>query len=243
MATRTLEKVSVIPADDLPSIAANGALTPMAMLAQAVERGADIAVIEKMMVLSERWEANQARKDFDAGIALAKAEMPAIIKDAKGHNDKKYASFSAIAAVVDPVLSKHGLSYRFRSDAGDKINVTCVLSHKSGHSEETTLSGPADTSGSKNSVQAIGSTLTYLQRYSLVQALGLAVSEDRDGNAPRKTGEVISDKQFADLVDLADAVGADRAKFCRYLKVETLADLPASQFKSAVAALEAKRKQ
>src|SRR6185312_8762594 len=102
---------------------------------------------EKLMGLQERWEANQARKSFDEAMAAAKAEIPAIARNRSGHNSKKYADFAAIAAVVDPILSRHGLSYRFRSAQDERINVTCVLSHKAGHSEETTLAAPADTTG------------------------------------------------------------------------------------------------
>jgi hypothetical protein len=158
-------------------------VTPMEMLNTALTRGADVTVLEKLMGLQERWEANQARKAFDAAIAAAKGEIGPIVRNATGHNEKRYADFAAIARTVDPVLTKHGLTYRFRTEQTDRINVTCILSHKDGHSETTTLAGPPDGSGSKNAIQAIGSTLTYLQRYSLVQMLGLASSNDDDGRA------------------------------------------------------------
>lgn len=158
-------------------------ITPMEMLNTALTRGADIAVLEKLMGLQERWEANQARKAFDAAIAAAKGEIGPVFRNAKGHNDKKYADFAQIARTVDPILTKHGLTYRFRTEQTDRIHVTCILSHRDGHSETTTLAGPPDASGSKNAIQAIGSTLTYLQRYSLVQALGLAASNDDDGRS------------------------------------------------------------
>jgi hypothetical protein len=160
-----------------------GALTPMDMLSHAVERGADLDMIEKLMGLQERWEKNQARKSFDEAIAAAKKEIPVIVRNATGHNSKRYADFAAIAKTVDPILGQHGLSYRFRTVQTEKaITVTCVL-FGHGHSEETSLSGPADASGSKNAIQAIGSTLTYLQRYSLVQMLGLAAADDDDGKS------------------------------------------------------------
>lgn len=217
-------------------------LTPMDMIERAVSSGAGIDTIEKLMGLQERWEANQARKAFDAAVADAKAEIKPVARNAKGHNEKRYADFAAIALAVDPILSKHGLSYRFRSSQAERINVTCVLSHKLGHSEETTLSGPPDNTGNKNAIQAIGSTLTYLQRYSLMQALGLAASNDDDGRAA-DTGEVIMADQIAALRKIIAEVGADETKFCKYLKVETLADLPVSKFKDAISALEAKRKK
>jgi hypothetical protein len=238
MSAQQLEKVSIIPErEQLPAV-----VTPMAMLAKAVEGGADINVLEKLMGLSERWEANQARKAFDEAISAAKLEIPPIERNAKGHNEKRYADFSAIAKVVDPILGKHGLSYRFRTSQTDRISVTCVLSHKAGHSEETTLSGPADNTGSKNAIQAIGSTLTYLQRYSLVQMLGLAAERDDDGGGI-SAGHKITDEQRMQLVALADDVGADKVAFCKYMKIASLADLPAKDFNRAVAALNKKRAQ
>jgi hypothetical protein len=216
------------------------AVTPMDMLNRAVETGAGLDMVEKLMSLQERWETGQARKAFDRAIAAAKAKITPIQRNAKGHNDKRYADFAAIAKVVDPILSEHGLSYRFRTAQSDRISVTCILSHEDGHSEETTLTGPADTSGSKNAIQAIGSTLTYLQRYSLVQMLGLAASNDDDGKAGGGGG-AISEDQAAELIALADEVGADKRAFCEYFKIDGIAMMPAKDFERAKIALNKKR--
>lgn len=223
-----------------PQPRAVAAVTPMDMLNRAVESGAGLEMVEKLMSLQERWETGQARKAFDRAIAAAKAKITPIQRNAKGHNDKRYADFAAIAKVVDPILSEHGLSYRFRTAQGDRISVTCILSHEDGHSEETTLSGPADASGSKNAIQAIGSTLTYLQRYSLVQMLGLAASNDDDGKAGT-TGGTISEDQAAELIALADEVNADKRAFCEYFKIEGIAMMPAKDFDRAKIALNKKR--
>lgn len=236
---KQLEKVNIIPEADAPQNLPV-AVTPMTMLEKAVASGAGLEMVEKLMGLQERWEKNQARKSFDEAIAAAKLEIPAIERNAKGHNDKSYANFAAIAKTVDPILGKHGLSYRFKTTQGERISVTCILSHKAGHFEETTLSGPADASGSKNAIQAIGSTLTYLQRYSLVQMLGLAAANDDDGKAGAD-GEAITDDQAAQLIALADEVGADKRAFCQYFKVEGIALLKAKDFDRAIAALNKKR--
>ena len=216
------------------------ATTPMAMIERAVASGASIETIEKLMALQERFEANQARKAFNEAISEAKARVRPVVRNREGHNSKRYADFAAIASAVDPILADLGLSYRFRTDQGDRINVTCILSHRDGHQETTTLSGPPDTSGSKNAIQAIGSTLTYLQRYSLVQMLGLAASDDDDGRKGG-AGEPIMPDQVEALRKMMAEVGADEAKFLKYLKVDTLADLPVSRFRDAVDALQAKR--
>ena len=225
------------------------ALTPMDMVGRAVASGASIEVVEKLMALHERWEANQGRKAFDEAMSAAKAEIPVIFKSrevdftsSKGRTHYRYEDLAEIAKTVNPILGRHGLSYRFRttSPANEPVTVTCIVSHRQGYSEENTLSAGRDESGNKNSIQAIGSTLTYLQRMTLKAALGLAASSDDDGKAAESV-ETISDEQVNKLRDLIEEVGADLPKFCAYLRVEALADLRQSDFKRAVTALEAKR--
>jgi hypothetical protein len=225
--------VKTIDHDDRP----RNAITPLEMLDRALSSGADPDTLAKLMALQERWEAGQARKAFDEAIASAKADITPIVRNAKGHNSKAYADFSAIARAVDPIISRHGLSYRFRTAQTDRISVTCILSHKDGHFEETTLAGPADTSGNKNAIQAIGSTLTYLQRYSLVQALGLAAAHDDDGKSAGDDG-LITAEQANSLGEKIDEVGADIERFCSRWKIDALMQMPAGKFKEAMASLD-----
>lgn len=220
------------------------AMTPVDMLSLAVERGASIETLEKLMGLRERYEASQARKAFDEAVADAKAGIQPVLKNREGHNGKRYADFAAIAKAIDPIISQFGLSYRFRTTQTDRINVTCILSHKDGHSEETTLSGPADTTGSKNAIQAIGSTLTYLQRYTLVQALGLAASEDDDG---RKAGaadvQTITEEQAMLLRELIEATNSDQRGVLTYVRADDIESIAADKFDGLVAMLKRKEQR
>lgn len=232
-----MSEAALVIQNETPSRAV--AMTPIDMLSMAVERGASIEVMTKLMDLRDRWEASQARKEFDAAVAAAKAEIPIINKNREGHNSKRYADFAAFASVVDPIIGKFGLSYRFRTTQTDRINVTCILSHKDGHAEETTLSGPADTTGNKNAIQAIGSTLTYLQRYTLVQALGLAAGEDDDGRAAGAV-ETLSEEQLIELRELIEAAEANEAGLKTYFKIAHLKDMRADKFGDAKAMLQRK---
>lgn len=224
-------------------------LTPMDMIDRALSSGAGFEVIEKLMALQERWEANQGRKAFDHAIAQAKAEIPPIIKNREvdfTHNGKRthyqFEDLAGIAKVVDPILSKYGLSYRYRSkQEGQALTVTCVLSHCDGYSEETSLSGPNDQTGNKNAHQGVGSAATYLQRYTLKLALGLAVASDDDGKAAGAPATISAD-QFQKLRAKLDATGADETRFLAYMKVERLEELPADRFSAAMAALAKKEK-
>lgn len=222
------------------------AMTPMEMLDRAIATGASTETLTKLMDLQERWERNQARRSFDAAVAAAKAKIPVIVKNKTGHNNKRYADFAEIARTVDPILADYGLSYRFRSRQDERVHVTCVLSHVEGHSEENELAGPPDKTGNKNDIQAIGSTLQYLQRYTLTQALGLASSDDDDGRAAGSVStECITEEQAASLIEIMESIDFKREKFLRYFKIDTVEALPASLFDAAVKELNgivAKRK-
>lgn len=225
--------------------------TPMEMLGRALERGADLSVLEKLMDLQERHERNQARKAYDEAIAAAKAEIPPITKNRRVNFESKnggaktdyvHEDLGEIARVITPILSKHGLSYRFRTHyaPSEPVTVTCIISHRQGYSEENTLPGPPDSSGNKNSLQAIGSTVTYLQRYTLKAALGLAASNDDDGRNAPGGDDLITEDQLKELIALKDKSGADLPRLCAYFKIDALPDLRQSQFQNAKAALQAK---
>lgn len=218
-------------------------MSPADLVSYAIQSGQPLEIIREAIALSKELKREQALEAFDAAVADAKAEIGPAIKNRTGNNSKRYADFAAYAAVVDPIIGKHGLSYRFRTTQDDRIHVTCVLSHRAGHREETTLAGPADSTGSKNAIQAIGSTLTYLQRYTLVQALGLAASEDDDGQKSDQTTDdgPITDEQAGTVRALIDETGTDIEKFCQYLKVEAIPDIRQSQFGRVIAMLEKKR--
>ena len=246
-------QVAVIEPQQVPALA--GDLTPMTMLDRAVAGGASIEVLEKLMGLQERWEKNQARKAFDEAMAAAKAEIPTIKKnrqvgfDAKkagaARTDYKHEDLAEIARTVDPILSKHGLSYRFRttSAVNEPVTVTCIISHRLGHSEENTLSAGRDETGNKNSIQAMGSTVTYLQRYTLKAALGLAASNDDDGKSA-EDGEAISAAQVETLQQLIVQTGSNISLFCKAMGIEAVPDLPAKEFERAHGMLQTKlRKQ
>jgi len=225
-------------------------VTPLGLLSQALSRGADMATLEKFMDLQERHERNQARKAFDAAIAAAKAEIPVIIKNrevdftsSKGRTHYRHEDLAGIARIVDPILGKHGLSYRFKTTAeiNQPVTVTCIVSHRDGHSEENTLAAGRDDTGNKNSIQQIGSTITYLQRYTLKAALGLAASHDDDGKSAGEDGPVTDEQVETMRAKIVD-VAADLPRFLKTFGIERLDDMPASRFDEAMRKLAAKAK-
>jgi hypothetical protein len=195
------------------------------------------------MDLHERYESNQARRAFDAAMADAKAEIPVVKTNREGHNKAKYADLAAYAEVIPPIIGKHGLHHRYRAkQANGLTTVICIISHRDGYFEETELSATNDKSGNKTDIHALGSTLTYLQRYSLCLALGLVAGKDDDGQAAgRNAPENISGAQLQELIELADETQANKIKLCKMFNIECLADLPASKFDEAKRGLEGRR--
>ncbi|MGQ0834987.1 MAG: ERF family protein [Gammaproteobacteria bacterium] len=225
----------------------------MDVLALLIQRGAEMATIREMMDLQERWEAQQARKAFDAAISAAKAEIKPIVKNREvaftnrnggGRTNYMYEDFAQIAESVDPILARHGLSYRHRpKQEGKQLTITCVLSHRDGHSEEFPLTAANDESGNKNSIQAIGSTATFLQRYTLKLALGLAAARDDDARAGGNEVEVITENEAADLKAKVEEVGANKEAFLNFFGVDEFSELPASKLKQAVGMLNEKARR
>ncbi len=227
-------------------------VTATDMLSQALASGAGVEVIEKLMALRDRQEATMARRAFDEALAAAKAEIPVIAKNRKvdfssqkGRTHYAYEDLGEIARTVDPILGKYGLSYRFRvkTEQG-QVHVTCIVAHREGHFEETTLPAGYDQSGNKNSIQAVGSTITYLQRYTLKAALGLAASDDDDGSkANEKQIALITDEQRDRILDLIEQTDTDITQFCKVGKIDAIGEMLAADYESAVRLLEQKKQR
>ena len=187
-----------------------------------------------------------AQKAFTLALSNFKAEGVTIGKDkdvAYGQTFYSHASLGNIIATATPILSKHGFSHRWETNQSDSvITVKCILTHALGHSESTQLQSAPDASGGKNSIQAIASSITYLERYTFLAITGLAVQDqiDDDGASAIEVETITADQETA-LDDLIVEVKADKGNFLKYLKVESLDQLPVSKYDQAVKALEAKR--
>lgn len=231
----------------IPAIAAKGAIPQtLAMVSKAVAAGASVEVITQLVSLHERLEANQARHAFDNAMANAKANIPTIRKNRQvGFESKKGGSstqykhedLAEISRTVDAHLAAEGLSYRFRTSSkpNEPVSVTCIISHRDGHSEENSLSSGVDASGNKNSIQAIGSAITYLQRYTLKAALGLAASNEDDGKRADEPSEPLIESEVFDKIRaLLKETGTEEGSFLGFFKVDSLADLPAKKASEAL---------
>jgi hypothetical protein len=224
--------------------------SPAALMMVAIEKNLDLDKVEKAMALQERWEANEARKAYHDAMAGFKADPPEIEKDrhvkfntSKGVTEYHHASLANVTQKINSELSKHGLSAGWKVAQAERvITVTCTITHRLGHSESTSLSAAPDESGSKNPIQAVGSTISYLERYTLLALTGLATHDmDDDGKAGSEEPQYLTADQTIQITDLIKETGSKLDAFLRYMKVESVDKILAADYTKAIAALNEKK--
>lgn len=172
----------------------------------------DVAKLQALLAVKKEWEADEARKAFVVALNDFKANPPEVLKNkavsfgAAGSSKTayKHAGLDNASELIGAALAKHGISHRWNVEQADKIKVTCILTHALGHSESVTMEATPDTSGSKNSIQAIGSTVSYLQRYTLFAASGIApknVDDDGRGGGPAGQMDEKVKQAFAEQIE------------------------------------------
>lgn len=225
--------------------------SPAQLIREAVSNNADLEKLKGLMELQERWDANEAKKAYHRAMAEFKANPPKINKDKTvnyasskgGRINYSHATLANVTEKINTELSKHGLSASWKTQTNGTITVTCKITHVLGHSEETSITAQSDSSGGKNAIQAIGSTITYLERYTLLALLGLATSDQDDDGVNHEKPEGLSEEQLHKIRDSLLALDAQEDKFCAFMGYKTLEEIPRSDFDRAMKEIEAKQRK
>ena len=230
------------------------------ILRAARDPSVDIGKMKDLIALHREMMLDEARRSFIRAKIAMRPQLPKveklgqiIITDKNDRNkviqSTAFARFEDIHDAAFPVLIEYGFDLDYRTGTRDgRVVVTAVLSHADGHREETSLDGPLDTSGSKNNIQGVGSTLSYLKRYTMCSILNIRTADkgefDDDGLAAgRQEGpQVISGEQVAQIRKEMAERGVDEVKFCDFAGVESLETVEASGFEGALAKVRMKRK-
>jgi hypothetical protein len=197
---------------------------PLSMAMQAIKAGMCIADMRAMLDLQKDWEANEARKAYALAMSAFKAEPVGIFKTkAVGYiaNDGSlvtynHAELSDVTTAISPAMSRHQLSHRWDvAQENGLITVKCLITHSMGHSESISMTASSDNSGGKNAIQQIASTVSYLQRYTLLAITGMSAKGiDDDAQAAYRRQDVANVKTAqADSVSLAAPATYPQAKF------------------------------
>ena len=192
-------------------------VSPMTLIQMAVSQNADVDKLQKLFELQLAWEKNEAQKAFVVALNQFKANPPQISKNKavdftsqKGRTHYKHATLDNVSGLIGEALAAVGISHRWETEQldGGLIKVTCILTHSLGHSERVWLQASRDESGNKNNIQAVGSTVTYLQRYTLLAATGMAVQDQDDDAQGGKVG--MSDKAKQAWLAAIDALASEK---------------------------------
>ena len=155
--------------------------TPGQLLELAINKDLDIEKLSKLMELQREYNADLARKSFFRALTDFQAKVPELRKSKEvsfGDTKYHYAPLADIVRQIKDTCRDCLISYRWEiQDDKEEIKVSCIITHEDGHSEKTTMTASPDVSGKKNSIQARGSSIEYMKRYTLIGALGLSTAD------------------------------------------------------------------
>lgn len=260
-----LEKVSIIPQEgptsQLPAQSEVGALISIIERA-ARDPSVDIDKMQRLMDMQERIMIRNARAAYAAALSAMQPELPVITRKGKIEVRKKdaagertgavqqstpYALWEDINEGIRPVLAKHGFALSFRVGVAQdgKLTITGILSHREGHSEETTITLQHDSTGSKNAVQAVGSSVSYGKRYTAGALLNFTSrGEDTDGNVPDVPEDYvpppgsITQEQADNIRDALEAKGASSNAFLQWAGQKRIESIPAEHYDACIEAIK-----
>jgi hypothetical protein len=195
--------LAVVPSGIVPE-----RMSPVVQMGMAIlQDHPDPATLRELLAVQREWEAGEARKLFNVALHELKSALPRsivrrhVVHDRVGKEMYRHTTLADIANAVGEPMQAHGFTFTWQPTSdGRTVSVRCQLRHVGGHCEETTMTAPADAGQNRNAVQAIGSTQTYLQRYTLCALLGLAAVDADD-----------ADKKPADPAHAVDQVANQKA--------------------------------
>lgn len=191
-----MKNIARVEQDQAPAVVGEQTTILQVIQRAAADPACDIDKMERLMAMHERMQARDAEAIFNASMAAMQSDIPSIAERGaivvNGQSRSNYATFEDINDVIKPIMQAHGFAITFKVEnvqAG--LSVTGILMHRAGHRESTTMLLPLDTSGSKNAVQAVGSSTSYGKRYVMSALLNLTTrGEDDDGHAAVPTANV-----------------------------------------------------
>lgn len=188
--------IEVAPAQNVAAHVSESAAIIQVIERAAMNPNVDIDKMERLLQMQERIMERNARSAFASALSAMQEHLPVIAENGRiVVRDKVtkeviqstgYALWEDINEAIKPVLSAYGFALSFKTGIAPdgKITVTGILSHRDGHSEDTTMILPHDSTGSKNAVQAVGSSTSYGKRYTACALLNITSrGEDDDGQA------------------------------------------------------------
>lgn len=254
MPDEDLRTVTTAPADLAPMSEA-AAIMQMIVTASR-DQSVDLPRIKELWAMKKEIEADAAKKAFTRAMTIMQPKLPVVdqngrivINDKAGNmiQSTAYAKWEDMNEVIMPILGEHGFTLTFDGRrAGDQVVVTGILEHQDGHEKRVELSLALDGTGSKNNVQAVGSSISYGKRYTAGLLLNLTSrakhEDDDDGNAAGGTGFIDAD-QAETIKDKITATRSNLKSFLELARAPTVEQIRADKYDFLIGKLEAKAMQ
>ena len=162
------------------------------LIAKAIDKDTPVETMEKLLAMRREYRAEKAKEAFDDAMAKFQAACPTIKKEkpVKDRNGKLLYAYAPLESIVEQVkdkITEHGFSYLIKTEVLDNgvkgVKVTCIVKHKFGHSEESTMEVPLGQGTQIMSApQVTASATTFAKRYAFNNAFGI-MTGDEDNDA------------------------------------------------------------
>jgi len=205
--------------------------TPMELLKAALHGGIteqNIAVVERMAALAERFEERNAAKEFARAFSALQADLPVIVASSVIPNRGKYERFEDVMRQIQPHLTAHGFTVSFSNDFREgRIIETCCLKHIGGHSQSNSF---AVRVGAKadSETQADCKAATTAKRNALLNALNVIIRQDclNAEDDPRlESGGVVSEETAFELERRVKESNSNVEAFLKFAGAKTFAQI------------------
>lgn len=202
--------------------ARQGANILLMVIEAARDPSIDANKVQTMADLAMKVQDREQQSEFNRALNAAIMEMPTITKAGQivippkdgrpGRVQGHFAKFEDIDRVVRPILQRHNLAIRFEIDSdGGLVAVRPIISHTNGFVERGgAMKVALESSGSKNNVQAAGSSVSYAKRYTLCAALNIITEGVDDDGTGRGQVSLTHEREHTVLEGAAEAATAGR---------------------------------
>jgi len=215
------------------------------VIIEKIREGATLEETKQYYAFLREIQRDEARIMFDADFVVMQGELPEVPKlgriDHGGGRGYNYARWEDINDHIKPVLQKYGFGLRFDiiTETESLFEIEAILVHRSGYSICTRKKLPIDKSGSKNIVQAYGSTQSYAQRYSAIALLNLTSrNEDTDATDKDVVPSTLTFEQSEQLTQAILASGRTLEWFYKFSQLNKVSDLPPERFDSVLSYMQ-----
>lgn len=193
--------VALVPAEEATALRATPPDPVAQIVALAANADMDVAKLAKLIEMQERVVRTQAEAAFNAAFAAMQGALPTVIERGRGDKGMSYAPLEDVIETVRPVLRAHGFALSHRTEWPEKgvVRIVGLLAHELGHTRTSEFVSAADQTGSKNAVQALGSTISYGRRYTTADLLCIVTRRGADDDGASAGRAAVTDPPGFDL--------------------------------------------